>query len=262
MNPWSRRRKRIILSLIIFVLVVLIGAPLFFLFYKTPTCNDLKQNGDETGVDCGGSCQLLCTEQSLALILKGDPRILKVTDNVYELVMLAENPNTNGEIYRAGYIFKLYDSSSSVPLKVVEGETFVPKGSTFAIFEGPFGLENGVNPTRVTFEWKKGGLLWRTNPVRIPELGIKDVLLSREETNPRLDALVENTSLESVANIDLVALVYNESGSIFAASKTYIDVLPAGGRIPVVFSWPEPFIDNVFNTDIIIRILPDKSFIR
>ena len=105
MNQWSRKRKRIILLIILFVLVVLVGVPLFFLFYRVPTCNDLKKDGNETGVDCGGSCQLLCTAESLPLILRGDPRVLKVADGVFEVVALVQNPNANGEIRRAGYIF-------------------------------------------------------------------------------------------------------------------------------------------------------------
>src|SRR3989338_2125266 len=115
MNQWSRRRKRIILALIFFILIVLIGLPIFFLFYRAPTCFDGKQNGDEIGVDCGGSCRLLCTAQSLPLILKGDPRVLEVAENTFEIVALIENPNANGEIYRARYIFKLYDALSSIP---------------------------------------------------------------------------------------------------------------------------------------------------
>lgn len=262
MNQWSRNRKRIILSIIFFVLIVLIGAPIFFLFYRAPTCFDGKQNGDEAGIDCGGSCQLLCTASSLPLISKGDPRVLEVADGVFEIVALLENPNASGEIYRAQYLFKLYDALSVIPLKVIEGETFVPKGETFAIFEGPFNLEEGVTPTRATFEWKDESLVWQKNTLEVPELLVKDFILSRETTNPRLDANIENTSLENVSNIDLVVLISNETGSIFAASKTFIDTLPAGEKAPIVFTWPRPFGDKVLDVDIIIRILPDRSFIR
>lgn len=262
MNPWSRRRKRVILFLIFFILVFLIGAPVFFLFYRVPTCFDLKQNGSETGIDCGGSCQLLCTAESLPLILKGDPRVLKVRENTFEIVALVENPNISGEIYRAGYTFKLYDTLGGIPLKVVEGETYVPKSATFAIFEGPFTLEKGVVPTRTTLEWKTENLVWRKNTLPVPELIVKDLNLSRENTKPRLDASVENASLEDIYNIDLIAAISNETDNVFAASKTFIDVLPAGGRVPVVFSWLEPFDERALNIDVMIRIFPDKSFIR
>src|SRR3989344_1803184 len=148
MNQWSRRRKRIILSIVVFVLIVVIGVPVFFLFYRTPTCFDDKQNGNEVGIDCGGSCQLLCRAESLPLVLKGDPRILKVQDNTFEVVALIENSNTSGEISQAGYVVKLYSLGSTIPVKIIEGESYIPKASTFAIFEGPFALEAGVTPSR------------------------------------------------------------------------------------------------------------------
>src|SRR3990167_7028708 len=137
MNQWAIQRKRIILAIVAFALIVLIGVPGFFLFYQAPTCNDLKQNSDETGVDCGGSCQLLCTTESLPLISRADPRVLKIADDTFEIVALIENPNTSGEIYRAGYTIKLYDATNIIPVKVIEGGVYVPPASTFAVFEGP-----------------------------------------------------------------------------------------------------------------------------
>ncbi len=262
MNQWSRRRKRIILSIVVFILVFLIGAPIFFLLYRSPTCFDGKQNGGETGIDCGGSCQLLCTALSLPLILKGDPQVLRVQDNTFEIVAIIENPNISGEIYRAGYTFKLYDATSAIPLRAVEGEIYVPKGATFAIFEGPLILEEGVVPTRATLEWKEENIVWQTSVASTPALVVKTANLSREDNNPRLDAEVENTSLENVSNIDLVAIIYDETGSIFAASKTFIDKLSAGEKSPVVFTWPEPFAKQALDVEIIIRVLPDRSFIR
>lgn len=263
MNEWSRRRKRIILSLIIFVLVFLIGIPLFLLLYRAPTCSDLKQNGDETGVDCGGSCRLLCAAESLPLISKGDPRVLKVRENTFEIVALAENPNTSGEIYRAGYTFKLYDALSTIPLTIIEGETYVPKSATFAVFEGPFKLEGGAIPTRVTLEWKTGSFVWQKNILPVPELKVKESRFSREDTSPRLDTRVENLSLENVSNIDLVAVLSDDTGNIFAVSKTFIDTIPAGKNAPAVFIWPEPFKkvekEETCNFPVDVALVIDRS---
>ena len=86
MNQWSRTRKRIVLVIVLFALSVLIGVPVFFLFYEKPTCFDKERNGDEAGVDCGGSCQLLCAAESLPLLLKGDPRIISVAPELFEVV--------------------------------------------------------------------------------------------------------------------------------------------------------------------------------
>ncbi len=262
MNQWSRRRKRIILSIVLLALFILVGAPIFFLVYQAPTCFDGKQNGSETGVDCGGSCQLLCTALSLPLVLKGDPRVLNVLGNTFEVVALAENSNTNGEIYRAGYIFKFYDTSGTIPIKIVEGETYVPKGTIFAIFEGPFNFGDGVVPTRATFEWKEGSLVWEKNTSQTSRPVVRDLNISREDTNPRLEASIENISLRPISNIDLTALIYDDTGSIFAASKTFIDTIPVNGVTPAIFTWPGPFNQKISNIDIIIRVFPDRSFVR
>lgn len=262
MNKWSRRRKRIIVSFIFCAFLVLVALPSYLLFYRPPTCFDSKQNQDETGIDCGGSCQLLCTAESLPLIIKGDPRVLKVTDNKYVVVALVENPNANAEIYRAKYFIRLYNAQSIAPIKVIEGETFVPKGATFAIFEGPFIALGETFPLRATLEWRSASLAWKKNDSTIPKLRIISKTLSEENISPRIDALIENTSLSSVSNVDIISLIYDEKGSIFAASKTFIDSLPAGSRAPVVFSWPKPFSERVLNVELIIRVLPDRSFIK
>lgn len=262
MNKWSRGRKRIIFSIIIFILVVVIGIPVYLLFYRAPNCFDGKQNGDETGIDCGGSCQLLCKAESLPIIIKGDPRILKIRDNIFEIAVLMENLNTDVDIYRAGYTFKIYGVGNVIPLKVIEGETYVPKGSIFAIFEGPFEIKNGATPTRVTFEWKESTLLWQKNIQKIPEIIVQTLSLSQEDTIPRLNANIKNASLENISNIDLTAFIYDEADNIFAASKTFIETLSAGESMPVVFTWPNPFNKKSLSAKIIIRVFPDRSFTR
>src|SRR3989344_2037790 len=261
MNQWSVRRKRIILSIIILGLAVLIGAPLFFLFYRTPTCFDNKHNGDELGVDCGGSCQLLCRAESLPLILRGDPQVLEVRDNTFEVVALVENPNTSAEIYRAGYIFKIYDAPSLVPLRVVEGETYVPRGATFAIFEGPFDLGEGVVPTRATFEWKEGSLVWQKIGRELPDVTFEDVLLAGENVRPRIDATLVNNSLNRISNIDLVVLVSEGGGNFIAATKTFVEELLGGEILPITFTWPKPFEieESVCGLPVDISLVIDRS---
>src|SRR5688572_13082643 len=149
MNEWSAKRKRIVLTILIVFLIVLVGVPILFLSYRTPTCFDNKMNGGESGVDCGGSCELLCTPESLPLLTKGDPRVLEVAPGIYEVVVVLENPNVAAEVYRAGYTIRLYEAGNPAEIKLIEGETFIPKNSTFAIFLGPMELGDKV-PNRAT----------------------------------------------------------------------------------------------------------------
>ncbi|MEK7148097.1 MAG: hypothetical protein AAB758_02260 [Patescibacteria group bacterium] len=262
MNEWSRTRKRIILGIILFVLIVVIGIPLFFLFYNKPSCFDKKLNGDETGMDCGGSCQLLCSAESLPIVAKGDPRVLKIASSTYEVVALFENPNPTAEIRLAHYTLKIFDKDNSIPIRTIEGNTYIPKNTIFAVFEGPFTVETGVEPVRATLEWAKGSLIWQKNTYQLPEIIVKDKVLSKESSSPRLEAIVENASLEDIENLDIIVLISDEDGNIFAASKTFIDFLPSAGETPVIFSWPRAFAKKAAQIDVIVRILPDKSFIK
>jgi hypothetical protein len=69
-NDWnSKRRMYYIIGIILIILS--------FLFYKSydslfpeATCFDKKQNNQEVGIDCGGSCELLCKNTFLPLEIK------------------------------------------------------------------------------------------------------------------------------------------------------------------------------------------------
>lgn len=260
MNDWSKRRKRFILLLIFTVLVLLIGVPSFLVFYQTPNCFDDKQNGDEAGVDCGGSCALLCRDESLPVLMKGDVRILTVASSTYSVVAVFDNPNVSAEVYSARYTIKLFDASSVLPVKTIEGNTHIPKSSEFAVFGGPFNLD--VVPTRAIFEWTDPSFSWQKNIVPTPSVVVSGEVFSKEDSEPRLDMIVSNLSLETVANIELIALVSDTNGNIFTASKTLVDILQPGQSIPAVMTWPRPFPLEMGSVDIMIRILPDRGFIR
>jgi hypothetical protein len=255
-------RKRIILSLVFSFVLVLIVIPLTLLFYRAPTCSDGSLNGDEKGIDCGGSCQKLCTAESLPIVMKGDPRILKVASSTYEVVALLDNPNSAAEINHAVYYFKLYEQGSSVPVKTISGQTFVPRGGEFAIFEGPFTIPGGSVPTLVVLEWQKESLVWQKAKNERPALTVKKPLLSNEEVVPHLEATLENQTLGTLTNIDLIALISDAEGNTFAASKTFVDELAPGESTSIIFSWPRPFLSKAHNIEIVPRVFPDPSYLR
>ena len=261
MNSWSSRRKRIIFLATLLCLVILIGVPLFFFLHKTPTCTDNLQNGDETGVDCGGSCKLICKAESLPLITKGDPRVLKIATSTYEAIVVVQNPNIKASVSRAIYTLTFYGATSSVPLRKIQAQTFIPVGATFGIFLGPYNFSDSV-PTRATFEWKPESLVWVKDSSVTPELDISETILSNTDVSPRIDAMIKNGTLEPVSNIELVALVSDPNGNIIASSKTFVDKLSGGESVPLVFTWPNAFTASSSLVEILPRILPDKSYIN
>jgi hypothetical protein len=180
---------------------------------------------------------------------------------MYQVVAVVENPNVSAQVARARYSLKLYEASATVPLAVIESETFIPRNSTFAIFEGPMNLGDG-RPTRATLEWKSDSLDWQKSNDPVADLSVRNIILTREEGEPRIDALLVNNSLERTLNIELVALVSDESGNIIASSKTFVESIAGSGLSPVVFTWPQPFGVPVSSIDIITRSFPDRSYIR
>ena len=54
---------------VVVVLAGIIFSIFWSVFYRAPTCNDRVQNGDEKGIDCGGSCKNLCTSDALTPVV-------------------------------------------------------------------------------------------------------------------------------------------------------------------------------------------------
>ncbi len=217
-------------------------------------------NGDETGIDCGGSCALICPAESLPLLSQGDPKIIEVVPDVYEVVALFKNPNISAEVKRARYVVNIYGSQPE-PIKTIESETFIPKNGQFVVFEGPFNIDN-AEPQRVSVQWRAETLIWEKTEESEQKPSVRDVVLSGEDTSPRVDALLVNDSLSKQNNIEAVALVYDADSNIIAASKTFVDELLPDQTAPIVFSWPLPFSTEASKVEILSRLLPDTSFIR
>lgn len=224
---------------IVFLLIII---PVFILYYKMPTCSDGKKNGAETGVDCGGACDLLCSFEGLNPIILWS-RAFKVTNGVYSAVAYIQNPNINSET-EVSYVFKLYDSNNAL-ISTKANRTFIPKNKVLAIFEQNISVGEKV-PVRATFEFTSE-MAWRKNSAVQPELVITQKSLVGEETRPRVDAVIENKSIETVEQIEVVAVVYDSLGNAFAASRTFVDKLAKDESARISFTWLQPFKTDKVN---------------
>lgn len=262
MNPWSLRRKTLILFITLFAFVVLFLIPGYFLFFSSkPDCTNGIKDGDESGIDCGGGCTLICTPEVLPLISRGDVRLLKIASSTYETAILIDNPNNDGSVLRAPYKVSIFSGASRTPVKVFERETFIGRNTSFALFEGPFTLE-GEGPFRAMFEWGED-LVWEKSNAPVPKIFVESTnILSSDSLGPRLEARIINRGEKEENNVEVVALLYDENDNIIAAGKTFVDVLEPLVSTPIVFSWPEAFATEPVSVRIFPHPLPDKSFLR
>ena len=239
---WATKRQLQYLGILFFSVILFIVIPFFVFIYKSPTCFDGAKNGKETGIDCGGSCRLLCTAEIANPISRWDPRVFKVASSSYSVLAYMENPNVAAEVYNAPYSFKLFDAQG-VLITERTGTTFIPKGINFAVFEPNVNTGERI-PVRATFAFTKE-LTWVRNTTSSPVIDVSNQTLLSPDTTPRVEAKVTNNSLDRVPNIDLTAIVSDGAGNAIGASRTYIDALEPGQSEKVTFTWPGPFAAKV-----------------
>lgn len=252
-RPWAFWRRLQYFAGFLFVFVIA-GTGVYFAYFNAPpTCFDGRQNGDERGVDCGGTCQRICAIDIVA------PRVVwaesfKIVDGQYNAVAYIENKNVGIGAPEIGYTLTLSDSEGVIVQR--SGVTVLPPDSTYPVFEGR--IDTG---TRVP---TKTELVLAEDARWIPAIGGREQFvvesrnLTRADESPRLDAELTNTALTSAQNVEIVATIFDAGNRPLTASRTFVENF--GGRTTqdVVFTWPQPIAKTVRScevpTDVILAI--------
>jgi Mg-chelatase subunit ChlD len=239
MVNWATKRKWTYLSIFFIVYLIVFLSVYFIYFYKPANCFDSKKNGSELGIDCGGNCVKLCQNQNIPPIIHWS-RAFEISQNSYGLVAYIENSNFDSGAGSVPYVFKVYDDKQNVIFEK-RGLTFIPVAKIFAVYEGPVFIDKPIKNVSFEFErsaeWKKG--------VRSDSfLKVNRIRLTQEVPYPRVDASLENVSLNNISNIEAVAIVYDNSGNAVAVSRTFVDSVPKESYKDVVFTWQNPFAEQ------------------
>jgi len=239
MSPWASRRKSIYLVAIVLILSSLSFAIFWKYWYKTPTCFDNLKNGDESGVDCGGSCTLLCSSGVIPPIVRWDPRLFEVSPGIWSAIVYVENQNTSADAAYVPYTFTLYDENNRV-LVERKSATILPKSKMVGIFEGSIQMEDGVRPKRAVFELGND-IVWKKNEEVGEKLKITHSPLLRLNTAPRVEVNIKNISTEEIKNIEFVAAIFDGEDNVIAASRTFVEKIKKDEDTNIFFTWPKPF---------------------
>lgn len=248
---WARKRKTIYVSGILAVFFVVVVLPAIIYFYKAPTCSDGKMNQNELGVDCGGSCTLLCNSQYVPLNVLWS-RFSKIDDGLYNVLAYVENPNINAGASNLDYVFKLYDKQGLL-LKERRGRTFAPANKVMAIFETEIATGNLI-PDRVEFSFATQAVWLKQDSVE-SALSVSQTIMSRVDTAPRLTFTLQNKTIKDIKQIEAIGIVYNADGNTVAFSKTIVDNLLGREIREVNLNWPKPFTEDFARTEIVLKVL-------
>lgn len=236
---WSQKR-RILYSLIFAGVILLLAAyPLYRTVNPTPSCFDSRQNGDEVGLDCGGSCNLYCADQIKELRVVWS-KAFQVIPGRYDLGAYVENPNPAAGVKNVHYTLRMLDSAGQL-LAEGKGETEVAPSSTFLLFVSNVSATG--TPDRVDVEFSRADLVSWVKAQAVPSTLIsKNQSLKNTDTKPRFDATLLNTDLVNDAGYASVgAIIYDAARHPVAISQTYIESVPKGGTQDVFFTWPTRF---------------------
>lgn len=244
---WGTSRRNTILFTLFLLIIIPVGLISFLIFYNPPTCFDGIQNADETGIDCGGSCQLLCTNQVVKPVVLWE-RPFRVNNGVYNLLAYVENPNPTAYVRDAKYSFKIYNEENILIGEKIGTVSIAPK-SVRPIIENNVQTYEQVT-TRTTFDFL-GDLVYEQTGPEDSLVLIKDEFIENESTEPRVKAKIQNISLKNIKNIDVIVLIYDVFDNVLGTSSTFVDNLNPEEYRDIVFTWPQSFSDDVSRIEII-----------
>lgn len=243
---WSNRRKILYSTVIGIGCIIIILALYDSLFNRAPTCFDGVQNGTERGVDCGGSCALICAQDARSPVVLWS-RTFEVAPNVYTAAAYVQNPNQGAAAKNVPYTFQLFDDKN---LLVTErqGVIDIPPVQTVPFIDPNISVGNrtvakALFSFTATPVWQK---------ISMPQtLRVTNQFLNEDAS--RLSATILNDSIQDVKDTVITAVLFDREGVARAASRSVLPRVPKRGSQTVVFTW-QGGVDNIVRAE--ITVLP------
>lgn len=233
---WAQRRK-IVYGLSVGIFVVAIAV--YFaknIIFPTPTCDDGKKNGYESGIDCGGACALRCTnEVQMERVVWA--QALQMSPSTYDLVALIANKNVNSAPETLSYRFTVYSGSGEVML--------VATGTALSQLDGEFpiivqNVQLPEEPKNVTADIFAGKYYTVANTTLSPRTKTTNIRYEKTDVS-RVYATILNTTREPISNLPVRVLLFDIEGNAFATGETVIPYLDKEMSRVISFMWNTAF---------------------
>lgn len=228
---WSKRRKLLYSAVMGALLLAVFYFVYTALFTQAPTCFDGALNGDEHGVDCGGSCQLLCRSETRSPVVLWS-RAFEVAGGQYTAAAYVQNPNPGAMARNVAYTFQLFDEKNLLIVER-EGTLDIPPVQTVPFIDPNINVGSRV-PARAIFAFAHEPVWQRGAP--LPPLTIGNQYLAPDGS--RLSATISNSSVYATSKVTATAVLFDSQGVARAASRSSIASIPRKGSQDVVFTWP------------------------
>jgi len=231
---WAQKRQILVVAILAAVSISF-ATILFVVFGTNPaTCFDGEQNGAETGIDCGGGCELVCSADVRPLSVSFAQYV--VTDGRPDVVAHIINPNKDAdavvveysvEVFTAeGDLFAQHNGTLDVPHESRRA-VFIPRIASIA----PDVARAFLTITKQTFHTAENG----------PILRAKSFAWKNLDTGPVLTATIQGDLEERVRRAPLIVTVFDAKNTVLAVSQTVVDDIKVDEEKEVIFTWNTPF---------------------
>lgn len=250
---WAQKRQASIAGILVLVFVALSALLWWKFLYVPPSCVDHKQNGNERGVDCGGSCTYICA----ADVANPEPtikfvRTLSPLPGRTDVVAYVDNANGTVAASQASYTLEVFNDQNALVGKRTGTIDLLPGVTTPLFFSNVVSGDASTMHAFLTID--PASVHWVASSIPEKKFAPENVQFAPGDS-PRLTATIRNLTVASIGQTAFVATLFDAQGNAVGASATVIVSLAPKDSAPVVFTWPTAIGGDVSR----IEILPVLS---
>ena len=241
MFSW-RSRRQFIAFLIVITPLMVVAFVIVKRAIPEPTCFDNKQNQNETGVDCGGSC-LSCELKYPKAIKVFWARAVPVQENSYDIAAEIQNPNEFLSSIDVEYEFTLHDNFG--PIIKRTGKIFLYAQERTLVIEP--NIETSRTATRA--EFRITNVKWQEKrnfaPTIIAERREYHVVENHGQKQGVVDIALLNKSPYDFAVVEVQVAVLDKDGNLLGVNKIEMENFLSQSRQTLKAVWPRAFVADV-----------------
>jgi len=243
---WRQKRRAIFTIPIVLVILGVIFLIIYPYLNPAPTCFDGKLNGNEFGIDCGGSCQKVCNSKVLPLKVL-TVRAIETETDLYDLVAMVQNDNQGREVNGSEFNieFKVYDKAGAL-VQTLTATSSLPIGKTFPVIiqNVPLKLsQSGNSVSQVIANTSFSTTTWMDVPTDFSHsfFTVQAQQFDQVKNNiSQLGITIKNLTKAQFRQIPILVTLKNKEGNFIAVNSTILPSIAPNGTANVYFTWRTP----------------------
>jgi hypothetical protein len=218
---WALRRRLVYSVLLFLALATPVFYSTFHFFYQAPTCTDGVQNGEEAGVDCGGSCSLLCSSDILPIETVW-AHFFRNDNGSYDIAVLFLNKNS-GSAPKSLKVTVLVKAKNGDVLYQNALDTAVPLGAEFPVIFQNVTMKGA--PDKIVVVREEDNSYALTNKVMNP---VKSVATFNKSSNNSVFVTVTNVTKKDLYRFPVMVVLYDENHEPVGVAESFVESLFKG----------------------------------